>query len=653
MNSVPPRAKRSKAFLIACARSIVAGIVAVHLSIGVSWAQKCDSVGAAESTWLAQHYAPILNFAPGEGYFPTLPFFPAFDEFDHGTGTAPPLADLDRIATLSGRRGSWIALDTMYRRRIRELTAPSSGAVMYRVRGLSEHETGTLWTFLKNDPQAWSRLGAEEYFNKGLRDACFLVVEYYFYYLRDAGLQGHENDMERVSVFLPRSEGLKERLQLRQREPAYAGETDSVKALKVAALASELPAEFAVVAGSGHSTTTPNNVLVVTGQTARNLTPPAVLVERGGHASAPNMPPYTEFNLGLDVNWNLNDNVWGTRDLQAISGRGFLGDYHTGMTLPRDPATSVQLAYDTSKARVDTIRMQEAARYAPEKAKEPPSKLSKGYALIDAELLHRLFAAADSFRRASPDRKDIYRTRVVAIVDDTIRRALPWRFRGLRSLPDSAAVDGAIGRMAAWNRPMANRKGKPLGHDHRVWVAGFYTSGPTLILKRSLYRPAFKAVRNSADIAALVSPGLGLVPGRTALMNVNILFPVFGRVVSVPGIAEFELAAPFRRQSDGAGRNLLIGLLYDRHYKSATSWYVRMSYLKDRALIQRVAGARDFDFGGGLSLMPLLPFVDNLQRFGLAGLAQKLRVRLGVQIDVRDWVPDATTLQWQFLFYQR
>jgi hypothetical protein len=643
----------SKAFLIAGARSIVAAIVVVHLSIRASWGQKCDPVGAAESNRLAKRYAPILKFAPGEGYFPSLPFFPAFDEVDNGTGAAPPLADLDRIATLSGPRGSWVALDTMYRRRTQELTAPSAGAVMYRVRGLSEHETGTLWTFLKNDPQAWPRLGAEEYFNNGLKDACFLVVEYYFYYIKDAGLQGHENDMERVSVFLPRIDGLKERLQRRRREPAYAGETDSLKAVKDAALATALTTGFAIVAGSGHSTTTPNNVLVVTGQTARNLTPPAVLVERGGHASAPNMPPYSEFNLGLDVNWNLNDYVWGTRDLQAISGRGFLGDYHSEMTLPRDPATSVTLAFNTSQARVDTIQMEQAARYAPEAAEEPGSNLSARYALIDAELLHRLFAAADSFRRASPDQKEIYRTRVVAIVDDTIRPALPWRFRGLDSLPDSAVVDSAIQRMATWNRSMANHKGKPLRHDHRVWVAGFYTSGPTLILKRSLYRPALKAVRNSADLAALVSPGVGLVPGRTALINANVLLPVFGRVVSVPGVAELELAARFRRRSDGAGRNLLLGFLYDRHYKSAISWYARLSYLKDRALIQRIAGARDLDFGGGLSLMPLFPFVDNLQRFGLAGLAQKLRVRLGVQIDVRDWVPDATTLQWQFLFYQR
>src|SRR4051812_34284921 len=57
---------------------------------------------------LAYHYAPVLSFAGGEHYFPTVPFFPAFDAVERSIPPPPNFLDLDRVATPdSWGRISW------------------------------------------------------------------------------------------------------------------------------------------------------------------------------------------------------------------------------------------------------------------------------------------------------------------------------------------------------------------------------------------------------------------------------------------------------------------------------------------------------------------------------------------------------------------
>jgi hypothetical protein len=138
------------------------------------------------------------------------------------------------------------------------------------------------------------------------------VIQYFVYYLQDWGLMGHSEDIEYAFVFIP--------------EEAEAAKS------------------FRVIVGAGHDPPAPNNVLVLTDREA--FTPrhnhPNILVELGGHSSAPDMPPFGQFSAGLDVNWHIDD-LWGTRDEQATAGRSFSGRYEGTMTYPRDAEDAVTL----------------------------------------------------------------------------------------------------------------------------------------------------------------------------------------------------------------------------------------------------------------------------------------------------------------------
>ena len=179
-------------------------------------AQECPDSSPPISGALGRTYAPVLYFAPGERYFPTLPFFGAFDT----VGGTRGLLDKTRIIPTTGDgkpassgdtlapQVSFDAMDSVYKTRVHEsqplLYLPEASAVFYRVRCVRGKENKQLWGFLKNDPQAWHRTGLDSLFKCGLRDAQFSLVEYWLYYVRDAGLEGHPHDLERIDVFLPR-----------------------------------------------------------------------------------------------------------------------------------------------------------------------------------------------------------------------------------------------------------------------------------------------------------------------------------------------------------------------------------------------------------------------------------------------------------------
>jgi hypothetical protein len=304
-------------------------------------AQQCPAVLRAAGQDLAQRYAPVLFFAPGEAYYPTMPVFPAW----RGTG----LQHLETTVPLDGDRVSWDSLHVRYLREVHaseravgkeeSKVRPPVPALFYQLGCLSGGEKRRLLGFLKNDPQAWHRLGVDTLFANGLEDAEFASITNYHYYIRDGGLEGHAHDSERIVVFRPVSV---DPVRTRQRRE---GEMDQkqVQARLVSDSIRTLPARLVILVGTGHSQTTPNNVLVVRADDAQSLQHPSVLIELGGHSSAPDFNRDAAFNPGLDVNWNLAGALWGTRDIQSIGGLAYLGSYKSWMTIPRTRGTFLTL----------------------------------------------------------------------------------------------------------------------------------------------------------------------------------------------------------------------------------------------------------------------------------------------------------------------
>ncbi len=658
-------------------RSVLVGVVGAVAWGSAIQAQDCrtEPVSPRVADSLAYRYSPILDFASGEAYFPTLPFFPAFDAGESGNDGG--FANFERIAPLDARgRVAWKQLDSLYTAEFGRRRAPRTGVVFHRVRFLEPGQVETLWTFLKNDPQAWKRLGAKSYYEAGLRYACFNVIEYYFYYITDSGLQGHPNDIEKVFVFVPSRRALADSLARHREKIGKAVEQavqqagrDSVGALEGPELVDSLVTGFTVAVGAGHSTTTPNNVLVLTGNTARSLFFPYVLVELGGHSSAPNLPPYTEFNLGVDANWNIGENVWGTRDLQAISGTGYLGAYEPWMTVPRDPEASVSLgpwaadsAFPNARAFVTRItpiveeRVQELRNaQATRSGKISSPGLRARYALLPVAPLHRLYEAAVEFKQGDGTARGALRAEITRLVDDSIGRLLPaaWNVGKFSSLT-MAEADSVIGLMVLWNEPLHGKNGKPVKQEHRIWRSEYFNGDPTGILKRSLHRPAMNAIRNAGDVGSLLTFGFGATLGHGGQQfQLGAVVPVFGSFGSVPGILELQggVYRPRFFESGGPTR-ISAALTYDRKYKQFLSWYARVQYVRGRAEIERSTVARDLDFGGGLSVMPLLPIRDMLPKF-TRGFAKAFRVRVGPRVDFRDWEPNARLLDIQLVTYAR
>jgi hypothetical protein len=312
----------------------------------------CVEPGAWTDSAIAATLAPVLHFAPGEHYFPTIPLFGALafastDTADPAWSQASPLleavrrddeARIDELGDLFQATGGSVAyqtrklggidsllslriLDSVYRGRgglkatgVRH-ASPAAASVFYRAaRVVKGCRLRTFWRFLENDPLAWKRMWRQSSLDPDtLAQLPLRVVEYYFYYLRDQGLVGHPDDREMVYIFVP-----------------------------------DIPSQFCsfrVIVGSGHSDRTPNNIMVADNATIRGR--PQVLVELGGHSSSPDLPPYGRFQPGIDVNWNLH-HAWGTRDVQALSGFGWSGRYSLDMTIRRDTISAVILRPDST-----------------------------------------------------------------------------------------------------------------------------------------------------------------------------------------------------------------------------------------------------------------------------------------------------------------
>ncbi|MGH7568011.1 MAG: hypothetical protein ACREL9_03425 [Gemmatimonadales bacterium] len=579
------------------------------------------------SEWeLARRYAPILRFAPGERFFPTIPFFSAFDGAENGGD--PSHVDFEDVVEIAPRdaqgRVSWDRLHAAYERRHGspyELAAavawpPEKSAVFFRVRDLSTRDERLLRNYLLSDEQAWPRLRHLEP-DSVFKQFDFRVVEYYLYYVNDKGLEGHPEDIEFVFVFLPfvRRAG---------HEELWDG-------------------CFRMVVGGGHTYRVPNNVLVLGENNMPPETNPSVLVELGGHSSAPDLPADGRFLPGLDVNWHVY-NVWGTRDIQAVAGVGFGGPYRVDMSFPRDTAAAVVL-YPPQLAAAESMEYQRIAAQqgVPGAAPAPVMPKANRYALLPVVLF-------DTLARAVEGRADVPDTASVRRLIAELQRLLPlnWGFRGLDGLSDSA-FSLAVRQMREWNASVWSAGYEIESRRHQIWRHEQYRNSPTWILKRHLFRPTFVtfSVRRPWQwyrFLTLGRPtyGLSWLPDEAFVAHLGVILPAIPLPTRFPGFVELQ-AGRYGRDWFGGEHQLALALLWDHHYNERFSWYLKLAHVSHRADVGLDPEARDLTFGGGISALLLL----GRKRTFFGTLANALRVRAGLRTEVKPRGGAFTRTAWE------
>ncbi len=479
--------------------TLCTGMAAVFLSSGAHTsltAQTSCSAGVPADyqaiPLLVRTYAPRLAFADQETHFPTMPFFTEWS--DSGQ---------------QGDRYSWDALNVAYRRS----PFPALPTVFYRIR---ETTGSRLWTYLQRDEQALKRW--RDWFPNDMHDRTFTVVEYYFYYLKDTGLTGHEYDREMAYVFLP-----------------MTGEQ-----------------EFRVFVGEGHGQNTPANVLVQFGA----VTPVDFIVELGGHSMAPTVDLETGFTLGRDVNWHL-ERVWGVRDLAGLVGRDFTGTYHSAMTLPR---TRNRFLVPSGKPLA-----QDSAYAWP------------GYGLIPAEGLRCLFNMLEGSTVPGSPESVVQQFDVIA--NSLRRQGVPGIHDGLAGLSETDLND-ALGRMQFWNEDLPIGAGDSdaiKSELQMVWEHPNYTGSAGLVFKNHLFRPArfwegitghfdYQIGRGFNGGIGIIIPSLSKLPGR---------FP--GYLDFRVGLALREFPDRDFDTISWSRLALVFSVFYTRSYHSRLTWFVGLT----------------------------------------------------------------------------
>ncbi|MGH7889741.1 MAG: hypothetical protein ACRENF_04240, partial [Thermodesulfobacteriota bacterium] len=264
-------------------------------------------------------HAPILWFADREEYFPTIPFFSAFDGVDNNADGRIDFDDPQEIAPQSSLNpGSIASLDTLHLwyRSFSKEERKRLAFVFYKVDSISANKVGNI---LFSDEQIWMRMDKKikSYLTNASKK--LTIFEYYFYYLHDQGLQGHPEDLEHTFIFVPK---------------------DTAEFFKISV-------------GAGHSDFVPNNVVIH--NYADHPLPWGshhhLLVELGGHSNAPDLNGNGRFDPGVDVNWHT-ENFWGTRDIQSSAGLGATAKYQNWMTFERSKAG---LIYPPDSALLDSL----------------------------------------------------------------------------------------------------------------------------------------------------------------------------------------------------------------------------------------------------------------------------------------------------------
>ncbi len=581
---------------------LVGMAVPLHLFGQTDWQcgpSPIDTRLMAADSVLAARYAPIYWFGPGERYYPTVPFFTAFDGIDNNRNGAVDFADPLEIAP------SWDYLNELYLDDDRRNTLKiRRSAIFFRVCDLGADDVKAIWQYLKSDEQAWHRfdidadilseLLLEDIVDKDgtivQRGTRFRVIQYYAFYLTDYGLQGHHYDAELAYVFVPGEE--------------------------------ELAEHFRIVVGGGHTERVTNNVLVVSGAVAssqRGLdSRPSITVELGDHSSSPDVPPYGAFSPGLDVNWH-NYDVWGTRDVQASSRLGTIGPYRDWMTFPREPGFSVRLfppvASDSSLRMMNQIAIEDDERI-------------ERYSLLPIEPFADLF---DQLAR-TPDPPDSSQMReidrsmagIVELMDrkwtvDPSAGAYADRFYGFDKLTEAEKL-AALERIHEWLQPQNTVE------NHYIWTTRHYTDSPTRIFKQHLFRPVFNAMEFPGDYLRQFNFAFTWQPGRLFL-QLGWDLPAFWLPIRLDGYLSLS-AGVYTRCSQVfsscfASTSPTLSAIHTAHYSRLLSWYLRVSWIGRKAEVDEVPGESDWLVGAGLALAP----------------SKGLRVRFGLDSELRHTSP--------------
>lgn len=492
---------------------------------------------------LAARYAPVLRFAPGEPYFPTVPFFYAFDGLDNNDNGLVDFADPDEIAAFNPGdtlHPSWSILDDRYNADLKRMS-PVGGtpvapvpAVFYQVRNLTESQEDQMSRFLKKDILAWDRASKTEIGSLDVLDQPFKVIEYYFYYVRDRGLVGHPQDIEFTFVFVP---------------------ADPV-----------LACVARIVAGAGHTDWVPNNVLLLSNELVLSNTELAdvdtltgILTELGGHSSAPDVPPYGKFRLGVDVNWEPTK-AWGVRDIQALARMGYGGMYQQEMTLPRDTADHPVFYWPRGSHH----------------------GYGQDYSLLPAPLFDKLYAELDSVSEGVKTGEWPETISGMQVLLDSIARLMSQpAFQGVAAL-DSAAVL----RMATWNRPMIAPKipagGVVSPRRGQVWKHAAYHDSPSDIFESHLYPPSVKSIEKPVDVIRHITWGITEWPGNSSQIQVGLVLPWIRLPIEPRGFLTLDLG--FIGSDDFSDGGVSFGLSYFSSYFQRVSWFTSISYIPNAAV---------------------------------------------------------------------
>ncbi len=558
-----------------------------------------DSRLTAADSALAARYAPIYWFGPGERYYPTVPFFTAFDGVDNDGNGAVDFADPLEVAP------SWNALDQLYRDDDTGNTQKiKRSAIFFRVCDLTAEDIKALWRYLKSDEQAWHRFDIDpdilsELLQGNVVDqqglvvesgSQFRVIQYYAFYLRDYGLQGHHYDSEPAYVFVP---------------------TDG-----------KLAEEFRIVVGGGHTERVPNNVVVVSGASAsrqRGLdSRPSILVELGDHSSSPDLPPYGAFSPGLDANWH-NYDLWGTRDVQSSSGLGAIGPYRPWMTFPRDPALSVRLfppvLPDSSLRKMSQIGIDDDQRI-------------ERYSLLPVEPFADLFdQLAETQAPPTTDQMreiDRLMARIVELMHrkwtvDASAAGYADRFSGFGNLNESEKI-AALVQMQEWLQP------QNAVENHYIWTTNHYISTPTRLFKHHLFRPVFQAMEFPGDYLRQFNFASTWQPGRL-LLQLGWDVPAFWLPIRLDGYLSFNVGVYGRCSelfsSCFEATSPALAVVHTAHYSRLFSWYIRGSWIPRKREVDDALDESDWLMGAGLALAP----------------SKVVRLRFGLDTELRHTAP--------------
>jgi hypothetical protein len=509
----------------------------------------------SELDQIAYQNAPVFWFGPGEMFFPTLPFYMAVDRSDNNHTRGTDFQDPDEIAPLKSGHFDLATADTLYLHQSVHDRLHRS-VVFYRTRTLTDEERTRFWKIVKSDRQMVNRLDDSRIrYDEGLNTAQVAVVEYYSYYVSDRGLTGHKEDIEFVFVFVPLDEALRK--------------------------------DFRVIVGAGHTNRTPNNVLVQSGVIGDGDRHPNILVELGGHASAPDAPPLGEFQAGHDVNWHPYD-MWGVRDFLATGGGGYYGNYEGWKSFPR------------AVGRTNRLLPPNVSLASPD--------YDHNYGLLPVSALNELYDAANP-----PNGGEISQR----LVADKLRNLSPaldssvWSVCGLADeLENAVDVKDILRRIRSWGTDLRTIR------EHK-----YYRSSPEKIFKRQLYRP----IMGVDGWPVLLRAGVRGLDVNNAYISAGVVLPAMNGAMRVPGF--IELQAGIQRTHGKPA--FLASMTFQEHWNRFATWYIEGSAYTRSTAQAGFESTSKLSIGGGVALQPVLFARKDMSR------SFATRLRIGINADPR------------------